>query len=85
MSTNREQLIELLKQQEVQVLGPSENFDGSKGGIWISGEGCDHRINYWSENSEYVFGIHPDLNKIVEDQGWFFEWQDAGTLMCWTN
>lgn len=83
MSASREQLIEILKDNEVDVIGMSEDFSGSKGGVWINGEGDDYRINYWSENQSYVFGIHSELDMLVDSCGWFFEWYDAGTLMCW--
>lgn len=83
MSPNREEMMEILKDHGVDVLGTSEEFDGSVGGIWINGEGDDYRINYWSENPDFVFGIHPSLDVVADEFGWFFEWHDAGTLMCW--
>jgi hypothetical protein len=84
MNTSREQLIEILKDNGVEVIGNSEDFNGSEGGIWINGETNDYRLNYWTENyEEYTFGIANELNELVEEHGWFFEWYDAGTLMCW--
>lgn len=81
---NREQMIELLENNNVEVIGTSEGFDGAENGIWISGEGDDYRINYWTENYEdFTFGVHNELNTLAEENGWFFEWHDAGTLMCW--
>jgi hypothetical protein len=83
MNTSREQLIEILKDNGVDVIGTSEEFNGSEGGIWINGEGDDYRLNYWAESPSYFFGVHEELNELVEEHGWFFEWYDAGTLMCW--
>jgi hypothetical protein len=32
-----------------------------------------------------TFGVKPSLNKVVENAGWYFEWQDPGTMMVWEN
>jgi hypothetical protein len=32
-----------------------------------------------------TFGVDPKLNKMVEDSGWYFEWNDPGTMMVWEN
>jgi hypothetical protein len=32
-----------------------------------------------------MFGVEPKLNGIVEDNGWYFEWYDPGTMMVWKN
>ena len=83
MSPNREEMIEILKEHGVDVIGTSEEFNGSEGGIWINGEGDDYRLNYWTENyTDYVFGVHQELDRLADECGWFFEWHDAGTLMC---
>jgi len=29
--------------------------------------------------------VDPKLNAMVENNGWFFEWHDAGTMMVWEN
>jgi hypothetical protein len=82
-SISREKMIGILKENKVDVIGLSEEFDGSKGGIWINGEGGDRRLDYWTENYEdFTFGIHNSLDSLVGKYGWFFEWYDAGTLMC---
>jgi hypothetical protein len=79
----RDEMMAYLESIGIEVIGTSEQFDGGKNGIWISGESDDHRINYWTENyNDYTFGIENELNEEVEKRGWWFEWHDAGTLMC---
>jgi hypothetical protein len=83
---NREQMMQVLKENNVDVIGTTESFDGGEHGIWINGEGDDYRLNYWTENyNDYTFGIENSLNELVEECGWFFEWYDAGTLMCYPS
>ena len=60
---------------------PSEDFDGHKGGIWTGGEGepsidGEGIFNYWGSNN-------PDVEKFLEERGWFAEWYDAGTMFLW--
>jgi len=61
---------------------PSSDFTGEDGdGIWFRG-------------SEYLHGdhlifngytVHPELEEILEDAGWFWEPYDMGTLMAYNN
>jgi hypothetical protein len=32
-----------------------------------------------------TFGIEPTMNDFVEENGWYFEWYDPGTMMVWPN
>jgi hypothetical protein len=38
-------------------------------------------FDYWNQGE--TFGVNPDLNKILEDAGWFAEAYDAGTLKAY--
>jgi hypothetical protein len=62
----------------VKVLSRSHNTTDDV--IFIDGETSDWRLSYWTENPDYVFGVHPELNEIIEKAGWFAEWEDPGTL-----
>jgi hypothetical protein len=64
-----------------------------KDGIWFRGsedyvkaDGLSI-FDYWAMDgpymSMYVDGVHPKLNKIVEDAGWICEPHDSGTLFAW--
>ena len=66
---------------------PSEEFDGSDGGIWFrNSEGC-----YLSDEMPMFdiylhtdsFGTHPDFEAALEKMGFFSEAYDSGTLMAY--
>lgn len=64
--------------------------DDSKTGIWIRGSEYDFKgsLTYERLLFEYYLdddAVHPDLLKIIEDAGWFWEPYDAGTLMLYPN
>ena len=68
----------------------TEDFNGSKGGIWLSAEdGITDRngrllFNYWTEDSRnYQLGVVNHLERFANRNGWYFEWNDAGTIMLW--
>jgi len=67
----------------------TEDFDGSEGGIWVSGENGDmykgNRIfDYYNEDyKKYEFGVYKPFAKEMEKRGWYGEWYDAGTMMIW--
>jgi len=89
---NRAKLIEELKKRY-----PGKNFrtseefsDSMPGGVWTSGEdGKEESLplfNYYAQdNSEktYIFGVRTFLHNWLEEQGWYCEWYDAGTVMIW--
>jgi len=78
---NRDEMIDLLKEQGANVRGTSEEFNSSTGGIWIAADSNTSSFDYYSERWADTFGVNPKLNKTVEDNGWYFEWYDAGTMM----
>jgi hypothetical protein len=50
----------------------------SDGQIWTGGEG-DPSIDGIGI-FDYYEGNNPDVEKYLEDNGWFAEWYDAGTM-----
>jgi hypothetical protein len=82
---NRDEMMDLLKENGVKVRGTSEDFDRSTGGIWIAADSNTSSFDYYSETWSNTFGVDPKLNKTIEDKGWYFEWYDAGTMMVWLN
>ena len=79
----REQMMSALEAKGVNVISPSENFNGSKGGIWIAAENTPHMFDYWNDGWGNTFGVQPKLNEFIESFGWYFEWYDAGTMFAW--
>ena len=82
---NRNQMMAFLEKKGCKVVGTTEEFNGSQGGIWLSGEQGDGLFNYYAEGSNYEFGVLASLSEQVMDRGWYFEWNDAGTIMCWED
>lgn len=85
MAMKRNKFMAELKKKKVHVCGTTEEFDGSKGGVWCSAEHTDHFDRYIIDNEEkhYVMGVKKDLEQFANDNGWFFEWHDCGTIMAW--
>tara|TARA_R110000851_G_scaffold28466_1_gene79307 strand:+ start:2444 stop:2728 length:285 start_codon:yes stop_codon:yes gene_type:complete len=89
---NRDALISKIKTTHPgQFIKTAEEFSPSQfkdsDGIWLSGESgvLDKKgkriFSYYNDNSSYENGVIRHLNKMVEKQGWYFEWYDAGTIM----
>ena len=77
-----------LEKAGVQVCGTTDEFYGSKNdnnGIWVAADHTPELFDYY--NSEWLdtFGVKPSINKLVEGNGWYFEWYDPGTMMVWKN
>lgn len=49
------------------------------------GEEGDGLFEYYAESSRYDFGVLVTLDEAVSKRGWWFEWNDPGTIMCWPN
>lgn len=90
---NREKLIKLLEDKYPKMLiRTTEEFNGSKGGIWTSGEdGLESKdglrlFDYYAEDYKektYIFGVHKEIENFLNKHGWFAEWNDPGTIMFW--
>jgi len=88
-SMNRDVMIEWL-QETMKFVSTTEEFDGSPGGIWVSGEDGEtlkgKRIyDYYNEGSTYEFGVLKTWEKELNKRGWYSEWYDAGTVMIWQD
>ena len=73
-----------------ETVSTTEEFDGSPGGIWVSGEDGEtlkgKRIyDYYNEGSTYEFGVLKTWEKELNKRGWYSEWYDAGTVMIWQD
>jgi hypothetical protein len=85
---DREAMMEWLEGY-LDFVRETEDFDGSKGGIWVSGENGDmykgKRIfDYYNEDyKKYEFGVYIPFAKEMKKRGWYGEWYDAGTMMIW--
>ena len=72
---------------------PSEEFDGTEGGLWFKNStevesGGYPLFNYYTEDHQekvYVMGIHRRLGAVLEEAGMFGEPHDSETLMAWES
>jgi hypothetical protein len=91
---NREQLQNKLKEKYPKLkVRTTEEFDGGKGGLWVSGEdGIEAKdgfslFDYYAEDYKevrYIFGVHKEIGDYLEANGWYAEWYDAGTIMIYS-
>jgi len=76
------------------LLRTTEEFNGSNGGIWTSGEdGIDGPLwgklplfDYYSRYGDskfYTLGVNNHLYNFLEKNGWYAEFNDPGTVMLW--
>jgi len=73
-----------------QWVDVSEEFRGSEGGIWLDAE-CDVTdrngnllFDYYNQDlAKREFGVIAHLAKWAERAGWYFEWNDPGTIFLW--
>jgi hypothetical protein len=83
---SREAMIKFLKIEGVYVIGTTEEFSGQEGGIWVGGEENDGLLEYYNNNSsKFTLGVDKKLKEAVKKRGWWFEWNDPGTMMVWPN
>lgn len=94
--TREEVIAKLNKSYPGMICKTTEEFDGTPGGIWISGEsGITDRngfplFNYYSqdvhqERPSYIFGVRYHLHNFLERNGWYAEWYDPGTIMLFLS
>lgn len=72
----------------MRIAGTSEDFNGSEGGIWVSGEDSDEYkgnliYSYYSEGKAFELGVNVKWEKELNKRGWYSEWYDAGTIQIW--
>ena len=70
----REEMMAFLEKKGCRVVGETEMFNGSIGGIWLSGEEGDGLFEYYSQNPKFTFGVLKTLQDQVIKRGWWFSW-----------
>ena len=85
---DRDDMIKWIE-QHMDFVRTTEEFNGSQGGIWVSGENGDEYkgreiYDYYSEDyKNRTFGVDNRWEKELNKRGWYSEWHDAGTSMIW--
>ena len=88
-STTREELIDLMETKYgIKSVRPSEEFDGQTEGIWIAADneevmGSNKIFDYYNKSAKYKNGVLKTIVDAVEKKGWWFSWNDPGTMMIW--
>lgn len=86
---NRDQMMDWIG-KSMKFVRTTEDFNGSKGGIWLSAENGDTFkgrpiYDYYAEGSAYDLGVLAAWEKELNNRGWYSEWNDAGTVMVWPD
>ena len=87
---NRDEMMEWLE-DHLDFVRTTEEFSGTPGGIWISGENGDEykgKVIYAYYSEDYknrTFGVLNKWEKELNKRGWYSEWNDPGTVMIWPN
>ena len=90
MKTRDEMMTTIEEKYPKLFMRTTEEFNGSKNGIWSSAENNDvakdglKLFDYYTENqTKYELGVHQEITNILAKNGWFAEWYDVGTIMFW--
>ena len=82
---NREKMIKWIKQY-MSFAKTSEEFDGTKGHIWVSAEhGDEYEGNEIYNYERYGSETHYLWAAALDRRGWGSEWEDGGTVMIYSN
>jgi hypothetical protein len=91
MALNREEMMELLmKKFPDMYLRTTEEFYGEKEGTGIWCCSVEDRqiwkkiliFNYYTgDPNKYTNGVSKSFDLLLDVNGWYFEWNDPGTIM----
>ena len=85
----REEIMNLMETKyKIRFVRTSEEFDGEKDGIWIAGDNGEELsgnkiFDYYSKSAKYKNGVLKNVVDAIEKKGWWFSWNDPGTMMIW--
>lgn len=83
---------ELLEKKGIKVCGTAEEFYGDSDrweddnmendrGLWIAADEC-YSFPFFDY---YGHGVDESLEKLADDNGYYWEWNDPGTIMIWKH
>lgn len=83
---DRDDMIKWIKKY-MRFVSTTEEFDGSQGGIWVSGEdgdmfeGNEIYDSFAFEDKNRTFGVDNKWEKELNKRGWYSVMYDGGTFM----
>lgn len=80
----RQKLMTKLEKMGVRVIGTTEDFGTSAGGIWVgmeSGLLANYPMGYSVAAIDAFYAS--EVNQVIEGAGFFLEQYDGGTAMIW--
>lgn len=74
-----------LLKKGINVVGTTEEFNGHQGGLWIDAEDekSQEYFEYYNYNESHIFGVRKKISEQANKYGWYFSWNDPGTIMLW--
>ena len=88
--SDRDELLNKIESEFKINARTTEEFGGSPGGIWLSGESGEEAsdglrlFDYYSDDrGPYTFGVHKEIEEFIDPFGFYAEWYDPGTIMLW--
>jgi hypothetical protein len=89
-TSTREEIMDLMETKyKIKHVRTSEEFmRGDEGGIWIAGDNGEELsgnkiFDYYNGSAKYKNGVLKNVVDAVEKKGWWFSWNDPGTMMMW--
>lgn len=79
MTTEAAALANALESLGVHVCGSVREFGyaGGEDAVWVAADSTPDLFDYWNHDT------HPSLEALVEKHGYYFEWNDPGTIMAY--
>lgn len=72
----------------IKTVRTTEEFNGETGGIWMAGDNEEELsgnkiFDYYNKSAKYKNGVLKNVVAAAEKAGWWFSWNDSGTIMLW--
>ena len=87
--STKEELMDYVETKyKIKSIRNSEDFDGQTGGIWIAADNEEELsgnkiFDYYNKGTKYKNGVLKTIVDAIEKKGWWFSWNDPGTIMIW--
>lgn len=84
-SLSRDEMIIFLKKY-LKKVNKSEDVSDFEGGIVCSAENGDRYkgyaiFDYYNESDLYDLGVYVEFGKMLQERGWYAEFEDPGTVI----